>query len=138
VTAVTEDALLELRVARDTGVLERHEAFVVDLCQSPGASDKQVQDCLVDFLSAGYDDPTAYANVDDKECNLEDDDADCLLNSMMDMWADELPMPPTTTGIIDPDASTSSSKPKPWSSRSSPSGTFVRDPVTGEMRNIDA
>ena len=29
-------------------------------------------------------------------------------------------------------------KPAPWSSRSSPSGTFVRDPKTGEMRNIDA
>ena len=137
-SAVPEDALLELRVARDTGVFERHEAFVVDLCQSPGASDKQVQDCLVDFLTAGYDDPITYENVDDKECNLEDDDADCLLNSMMDMWAEELPMPPITTGITDTDESISSSKPKPWSSRSSPSGTFVRDPVTGEMRNIDA
>ena len=28
-------------------------------------------------------------------------------------------------------------KPAPWSSRSSPSGTFVRDPKTGKMVNID-
>jgi hypothetical protein len=31
-----------------------------------------------------------------------------------------------------------SKKPLPWRSRSSPSGTYVRDPATGEMKNIDA
>lgn len=135
VSSVTEDDILELSVARDTDVFERHEAAVVDLCQTPGASDKEVDDCLVDFLSAGYDDPIP-SDADDEVCAL--DDADCLLDSMMDLWADEFYLQPTTEGIADGGESSSSSKPKPWSSRSSPSGTFVRDPVTGEMRNIDA
>jgi len=140
VSSVPEDDILELRVARNTGVMERHEAFVVEMCQTPGASDKEVQDCLVTFLSAGYDSPSSMMVEDDidEECSLDDDDADCLLNSMMDMWADELPTSSTTSGSADSGTSTSSSKPKPWSSRSSPSGTWVRDPVTGEMKNIDA
>ena len=87
--------------------------------------------CITGNVTARPDE-TINKNLDTGMIEITADTASIL------SAADELPMPPTTTGIIDPDASTSSSKPKPWSSRSSPSGTFVRDPVTGEMRNIDA
>ena len=139
-------------MARKTGVLERHEAAIVDLCQTPGASDKQVEDCVVNFLKTGYDDDdgdgstktkaTSDKNNDDESDDSDDnddevDDSDDMIDSMLNMWADDLPLPTTTSGITDA-MEDSKPKAKPWSSRSSPSGTFVRDPVTGEMRNIDA
>jgi hypothetical protein len=129
-----EDPLF-LRIARGTGVLERHESAVVDLCQSTGVSDKEVEDCVVQFLKDGYDTvtgPLGEERYGDDELAMEcysDIDAECMLDGMMNLWADDLPLPSTTSGA---------KKAKPWSSRSSPSGTFVRDPVTGEMRNIDA
>ena len=137
VASVPEDEPLLLQMARGTGVYERHEAFVVDLCQSPGVSDKQVEECVVKFLSSGYE---TGADIDDEEEISEgNDDSDAFIDDMMQTWADELPLPPTTSGITDgSNGDMKSSKPKPWSSRSSPSGTYVRDPVTGEMRNIDA
>jgi hypothetical protein len=139
VGAVADDEPLVLQISRGTGVLERHEAAIVDLCQTPGGSDKEVEDCVVNFLAFSYDTTVSEEEKNDEECNLEDDAADCLIDSMINLWADELPLPPTTSGITDSSGDDSSgSKPKPWSSRSSGSGTFVRDPVTGEMRNIDA
>lgn len=136
VASVPEDEPLLLQVARGTGVYERHEAYVVDLCQSPGVSDKQVEECVVKFLSSSYDTDT---DQDDVSVTDGNDDSDAFIDDMMQLWADELPLPPTTSGITDGgNGDMKSSKPKPWSSRSSPSGTYVRDPLTGEMRNIDA
>jgi hypothetical protein len=136
VGSVPEEDPLRLQVARGTGVYERHESTVVDLCQTTSVSDKEVEECVVDFLKFGYD--TAPEPINEEECDI-DDEANCMLDGMMNLWADELPLPPTTSGISDqPAGENVAKKPKPWSSRSSPSGTFVRDPVTGEMRNLDA
>lgn len=138
VSSVGNDSVLELRLARGSDVLERHEKSIVDLCQTPGASDREVDECMASFIAAGYDyEVVADGDEDEVEC-MEDDDTECILDNMMNIWAEELPPPPTTSGITDTSGETSATKPKPWSSRSSPSGTFVRDPVTGEMRNIDA
>jgi len=135
VSAVPEEEPLTIQVARGTEVLERHESSVVELCNTSGASDKQVQECVVDFLAGGY-------NYENEEPNEElcgnDEDAECLIDGMMNLWADELPPPPTTSGITDQSNQKPAKAPKPWSSRSSPSGTWVRDPKTGKMRNIDA
>lgn len=64
----------------------------------------------------------------------DDGDVDCMLDSMLDLWGEEI-------GIKNEEAveevKTEKKKPAPWSSRSSPSGTFVRDPKTGRMVNID-
>lgn len=135
--SVADDETLVLQLARGTSVFERHEAAIVELCQSPGASDKQVEDCVVDFLSFGYD-TTVADDEGTEECSTDDESADCMIDDMYNLWADELPLPPTTSGITDARDEDTASKPKPWSARSSPSGTFVRDPVTGEMRNIDS
>lgn len=132
-----DDEPLLLQLARKTGVFERHEASIVDVCQSPGKSDKDVEECVVKFLSSGYEiEVDEGQEVDDGV--VEEDESDSLIDSMMNTWASELPLPPTTSGIMDGGDEGMKAKPKPWSSRSSPSGTFVRDPVTGEMRNIDA
>jgi len=136
VSAVPEEDPLTILVARGTTVLERHESTIVDLCSLADVSDKEVQDCVVDFLAGGYD---GYGNDeknkgDDKsEC---DEDAECMLDDMMNLWADEL-QTPQKTGVTEQTVE-KDTKPKPWSSRSSPSGTWVRDPETGKMRNIDA
>jgi hypothetical protein len=125
-----------MMVARGSGVLERHETAVVDLCQQVGTDDKEVENCVVEFIIGGYEDIEDDVN-NDEYCNQEDVDAECLLDNMMNMWGDELP-PPTTSSEYADQPDTETQKVKPWSSRSSGSGTYVRDPVTGEMRNIDA
>jgi hypothetical protein len=138
VAAVADDYPLTLMVARGSGVMDRHETAVVDLCQQTGTDDKEVENCVVDFLTGGYEDIVDDVNNNDEYCNQEDDDAECLLDNMMNMWNDELP-PPSTSTFTDPQTEEMEAKKvKPWSSRSSGSGTYVRDPVTGEMRNIDA
>jgi hypothetical protein len=83
-------------------------------------------------------------NVDDEECNPLDD-ADCLVENMYSMWAEledysssSSTTNPSTSGSASTSSQSSSSKtPAPWSSRSSPSGTYVRDPITGLLQNID-
>jgi hypothetical protein len=101
-----------------------------------GASEKEVENCVVDFLAGGYDE--VGDNLHDQGAECGDDDTECLIDDMMNLWADEVPLPPTTSGIADQvNGENSAKKPKPWSSRSSPSGTWVRDPKTGQMRNID-
>lgn len=133
VSAVADEDPLTLKIARGTGVLDRHEASIVDLCLINGSSDSDVENCVVDYLAMGYDD-SVFEQSDEEMCNEEDDE--CLINDMMNMWAEDLPAQPLT-GITDKPEKETMKKVKPWSSRSSPSGTFVRDPVTGQMRNID-
>ena len=67
----------------------------------------------------------------------DDDDLECMMDAMNSMWADELPPSKSSTSGIMDRPETPKQKAKPWSSRSSPSGTYVRDPKTGQMRNID-
>lgn len=116
--------------------MERHESTIVDVCSGAGANEKEVEECVVDFLAGGYDYDGDVVESEGSECD-DDDVAECLIDDMMNLWADELPPPSTTTGITAQTVQ-KTSKPKPWSSRSSPSGTWVRDPKTGKMRNIDA
>jgi hypothetical protein len=123
-----------LTIARGTDVLDKHEAALVYLCSSPGGSDKEVEGCIVDFIKEGYDLGSNYdEDVDMEDCG--DEDTDCLIDNMYNLWAEDLP--PPTTPIGSEGEEESAEKIKPWSSRSSPSGTYVRDPATGEMKNID-
>ena len=136
---------MTIKVARGTDVYEKHEEALVELCASPQTSDKDTDECVLNFLKSGY-------SIDDEDDEEEDDvdldsigelgdndlvDAEDLVDNLQNIWASDLPMPKTTSGISDNPQDASVQKVKPWSSRSSPSGTFVRDPVTGEMRNID-
>jgi hypothetical protein len=132
-----EDEPLQIRVARGTAVAEDHERALVDLCSNPGSSDQETEQCVIDFLVGGY------TLLDDEEENVcdEDGDTECLVDNLYNMWAEDLA--PTNGAAAASDQSTLDQSPpvpkvKPWSSRVSPSGTFVRDPVTGKMKNIDA
>ena len=134
-------------------MLEDHERTLVELCTNP--VDSQVEECLVTFLKAGYvDDNTEPTNSEVPEC--AEDDSDCLVDSLYNLWANDLPSPPSPSSSTAAATSTSNgsrsgnnnnnnnsnnnneepTKLKPWSSRSSPSGTYVRDPRTGQMKNI--
>lgn len=148
-SAVPHDETLVIQVVRGTDVLERHEKAVVDICSLSESGDSDVEDCVVKFLADGYyeDIGGSSSKTVDKIQNSDvvtdvdlADDADGLIDNMMNMWVeeDDLPLPPSTSGITDGSNQQQNKKPKPWSSRSSPSGTYVRDPKTGEMRNIDA
>ena len=152
VAARPDDEPLQLKVARGTQVLPRHEAALAELCANPEAdTDEATEQCLLEYLQSGYysdeenevddDDAVVEDTFEDAEnCNPEVDE-DCVLDSMYNLWAEDLPTPcPAGPSLVGQDSQKqeSSAKPtvKPWSSRASPSGTWVRDPRTGEMRNI--
>jgi hypothetical protein len=138
--STANDWYLTIQVARGTNVLERHESTIVELCNGAGADEKAVQECVVDFIAGGYDyenNAGENNNEDGETICGNDEDTECMIDGMMNLWADELPARSTTTGITEQSVQ-KTAKPKPWSSRSSGSGTWVRDPKTGEMRNIDA
>ena len=67
-------------------------------------------------------------------CN-EDDGTECMLDSMWSGWSEGLV--PTEEVTEEPVPVEKKKKVAPWSSRSSGSGTYVRDPKTGKMVNID-
>jgi hypothetical protein len=130
-----EDEPLQIRVARGTAVAEDHERALVDLCANPGASDQETEQCVIDFLVGGY---TLLDDEEDNSC--DDGESECLIDNMWADWAEDLA--PTNGAAAASDQSTPDQNPpkpkvKPWSSRVSSSGTFVRDPVTGKMTNID-
>jgi hypothetical protein len=129
-------------------VLEDHEHALVELCRNPdgglGASEEQMEQCVNAFVQSTYDDFDDASAPVSVECLVDGDpdSADCLLDSMYSMWAEEgVPaVPAPSIPIPDDEASSSRTKAKvkPWSSRSSPSGTYVRDPATGKLKNLDA
>lgn len=152
-----DDEVLELTILRGSNVAAQHEAAVVELCSNPDADDS-VDQCVLEYLQGGYnvdddDDSSSTsstsstldedANEGDILCDTEDD-GDCLVDDLHNLWANDLPVQPTAaangTTAIETDKNDDNDEPaaiKPWSSRASPSGTYVRDPVTGEMKNID-
>ncbi len=58
-----------------------------------------------------------------------------MLDAMFGVWGEELGLGKEKETAEEEEVE--KKKPAPWSSRSSPSGTFVRDPKTGKMVNID-
>jgi hypothetical protein len=136
VTGVPKGEPLSLRVARGTDVLDLHESALVDLCMSPGANDEDIENCVLGIMSHAYEDDIEH----DEENNMMgcDSDTECLLDDMFAMWDEDMPTMSNGKDENDSEAEgAAENEIKPWSSRSSPSGTFVRDPSTGKMVNID-
>ena len=127
-----ETEALEIHVARGSTAFDDHEKAVIELCSNE-SSDKEIEQCVVDYLSMDYKNDVSTS--EEEECDVDDPDADCLVDNLLGMWAEDLP-PPTTTTVENEVVEKPKDTVKPWSSRSSPSGTFVRDPVTGKMKNI--
>ena len=143
VSSRSDDQPLVFEVARGSPVLEHHEAKLAELCANPDTSDQEAEQCVLEYLQGGYFDGDTLQQEDD-ECDLNNPSEDCMLDNVLDLWADDV-LPPTsssstseTTSSPSDTTESSSTTPKPWSSRASPSGTFVRDPITGEMRNIES
>jgi hypothetical protein len=154
-----------LRVLRGTTALHDHEVTLTELCSNPDTTSTEAEQCMIDYIQGGYaiaENPrgtsttrsSGTANMDgtigDGESNIllgdndTDNDGECLLNDIHSLWASDLPMSSSLQQQSQNTASTSNipktatSAVKPWSSRASPSGTFVRDPTTGKMKNLDS
>jgi len=128
-----EDKALKIRVVRNSNVISTHESMLIDLCTLDGDSQKELNNCLNTIMSNEMvEDSTG---LDEANCG-GDDEAECLLETMFESWVDEMPGVPKEDKEEEKVEETK--KVAPWSSRSSPSGTYVRDPATGKMRNIDA
>jgi hypothetical protein len=106
---------LTLCVARGTDVLAHHESALNDLCSSPGSNDKEIEDCVVDYLNSGYGEDAE--DVDEKIQCEDDNDTECVIENMYKMWSSELTLPPTTPEIAD-QPEEAKAKAKPWSSYS--------------------
>lgn len=120
-----------------------HEEALAELCADPDKSDEEAELCVTEFLTAGYDfddDTGKSGNIGEEEGDVDLlDPSETMVADLQSIWAEDWLPDPVESDEKDDVVDTSSvDKPKPWSSRSSPSGTFVRDPRTGEMRNIDA
>ena len=125
-----EDSPLVIRVARGSDVMKRHELALVELCII--GDDAATAECI----SSIYQDeiPMVEGSEMMTEC---DDEAECMLDSMWDVWSDGLPSSGATEEEETIDEEPKKKKVQPWASRSSGSGTYVRDPKTGKMVNID-
>lgn len=128
-----EGSPLKMCVARGSDVMQRHELALVELCIV--GDDAKTADCIdkiyadSDYIAAGDDELVA--------CD-EDDDTECLLDAMWDTWSEGVPSAMNSEEEMkEEDDKPKKKKVAPWSSRSSPSGTYVRDPKTGKMVNID-
>ncbi|KAL7555765.1 hypothetical protein ACA910_008142 [Epithemia clementina (nom. ined.)] len=147
---------LELRIARGcTAVMEQHEQALVELCSNPDNGNSgmtsEIENCMLEYWKQSYGDTVDDGNTSRvDQCDEEDDN--CALDSVFDLWNQDLEGMTTPSSSIRPQpfsrdetnknnnvvaAINNTPKVKPWSSRSSPSGTFVRDPKTGKMKNVD-
>jgi hypothetical protein len=162
-----DDEPFTIRVLRGTTALLDHEMALTDICSNPDlyASSTETEQCMIEYIKGGYAIDSSNKNKNslkvadtddipnDGECII-DDEHECLLNDMHSLWASDLPsatipisQQPSVVGNLNTDnandrtaatSSSSSNVVKPWSSRASPSGTFVRDPTTGKMKNLDS
>lgn len=121
---------LIIRVARGSDVMERHELALVELCII--GDDASTEECISSIYAEDVD---VYATGDsDMAMCDEDDGTECMLDSMWSDWSFEGKKEEEVEGeeIVE-----QKKKVAPWSSRSSGSGTYVRDPKTGKLVNID-
>ncbi|KAL3785739.1 hypothetical protein HJC23_006308 [Cyclotella cryptica] len=127
-----KEQTLTIRVARGSDVMERHETALVDLCIL--GEDANTVNCITAIHSP---EDGAYFTDNDIAMDCQDSDVDCMLDSLWDTWSDGLPIKNLEEEETAEEPKEEKKKVAPWASRSSGSGTWVRDPATGQMRNID-
>ena len=128
-----EESSLVIRVARGSDVIERHELALVELCII--GDDADTAKCIASIYST---DDSFFEDSDIAVCD-EDDGTECMLNSMWSDWTEDMdiPLPALDNKEDVTEEKFEKKKVAPWSSRTSPSGTYARDPKTGKMVNID-
>ena len=113
--------------------MERHETALVDLCIL--GEDQTTIDCITAIHSQDRD--LFYTDDDDVMMDCQDDDTECMLDSIWDTWTEDLPDKTSEEQTDNDEPKEEKKKVAPWASRSSGSGTWVRDPKTGKLVNID-
>ena len=110
--------------------MERHELALVELCII--GDDETTAECI----SAIYAEEEINIESEMAACD-KDDDTECMLDSMWGVFTEGLPTAINEEDIVDDEVKEVKKKVAPWSSRSSGSGTYVRNLKTGKMENID-
>mmetsp|Transcript_32324 Transcript_32324/g.68352 ORF Transcript_32324/g.68352 Transcript_32324/m.68352 type:complete len:306 (-) Transcript_32324:291-1208(-) len=125
-----EESPLIIRIARDSDVMERHELALVELCII--GDDASTAECISTIYKA--DDDVFLAGDSDMAMCDEDDGTECMLDAMWSDWS----LDEDKQEEVEEEVKVEKKKKvQPWSSRSSPSGTYVRNPKTGKLENID-
>ena len=117
---------MEIAVARGTDVMSNHETVLIDLCLLPEENDTAMLNYLDDLCNE--DDDTFNTN----KSNVDTDkDNDIRLNVMFDTRSDEMDYrvhrSNVETNFEKKGEIKSTSKRKPWASRSSGLETYVYD-----------
>lgn len=129
-----ENEGLTIKIVRGSDVMAKHESALVGLCVLP-ENDMDVDNCIETMYKADYEIKQVSNGGDNGVEECDDDDVNCMLDAMFGVWGEELGLGKEKETAEEEEVE--KKKPAPWSSRSSPSGTFVRDPKTGKMVNID-
>jgi hypothetical protein len=131
-----------IRVLRGTNLLLRHEEALMELCMSHTADDKSWDSCVVTSIHSYDDNQTVGDEATTPLCIASDDEAGCLLTAI---WGEEnllLVENGLTSGADGALMSEEQQMPEtkaiaPWSSRSSPSGTYAHNTKTNKIEKID-
>jgi hypothetical protein len=135
---------LMIRVLRGSNVLQQHEDALMEICMSDSADDKSWESCVITSVHS-YDENQVFE--DEKMtllCAESEDETGCLLTAI---WGEESLVSveePSNSGEDEKFSSEEQQSPKkspmevaPWSSRSSPSGTYAHNPKTSKIERID-
>jgi hypothetical protein len=128
---------LVIKVVRGSLVMNDHESALVDLCTLP-ENEAKVDQCIETLYKRDYDLKVATNDNDVLPPPCDDAETECMLDALFSSWENETDLDAEDNMNESEQQESGIQKPAPWSSRSSPSGTFVRDPKTGKMINIDA
>ena len=109
--------------------MERHLLALVELCIIGDDAS------TADYITSIYAEEDIIDIAGDSETAMcdEEDDTDSILDSMWGEWSFEEEKEEEVVEEVKEEKK----KVAPWSSRSSGSGTYVRNPKTGKMENID-
>jgi len=126
------DQELVIKVVRGTQLKEDHENALLDMCTLDG-NDLEMNQCLDSIMGSAF-----IADQNEKSIESVSAEQD-LIDSMYEkLWDEETEFIPDIEDIgVPPKPQETVIQRAPWSSRSSPSGTFVRNPKTGKLENID-
>ena len=97
--------------------------------------EKETSECISAIYAADNDIYVAGDGDMAAACD-EDSDTECMLDALWGDWSDEL-LPIDDVVEEDEVKEEKKKQAQPWASRSSGSGTYVRNPKTGKMENID-
>mmetsp|Transcript_4388 Transcript_4388/g.7682 ORF Transcript_4388/g.7682 Transcript_4388/m.7682 type:complete len:304 (+) Transcript_4388:156-1067(+) len=125
----SDESPLVIRIARGSDVMERHLLALVELCIIGDDAS------TADYITSIYAEEDIIDIAGDSETAMcEEDDTDSILDSMWGDWSSE---EEKEEEVVEEVKEEKKKKVAPWSSRSSGSGTYVRNPKTGKMENID-